>query len=387
MEKRKRIAELLPGQVREGVVRNITDYGAFVDLGACTGLLHISNMSWKRAGHPSNVVAVGAKLDVKVLDIDWTRKRLSLGLKQLLPHPWRGAAERYPAGARVRGKVARVAKHGAFLEVEDGMEGLIRAFEMSWTRDLGHPSERLSAGDEIEAVVLGVDEEKKRLFLGLKQMEEDPWLALPRKYPPGTRLSGTVQNLMQYGAFVEIEPGVEGLVHLSELSWTKQVEHPSRLLCTGSKIDVHVLDIDSARRRIQLSIKRLADDPWADLAPRFPPGTVLDATALGVCQSGMYLDLGNDVERFLAADATGVEAGTLDGCFRVGQRVPVRVVRFDVEERCIDLEIAAGPGRPEARVGEDEIGPDADPGGDRPSNARDPTPDDDGRHGRERLMT
>ncbi|MGH7448854.1 MAG: 30S ribosomal protein S1, partial [Longimicrobiales bacterium] len=223
------VKELLVGQVRKGVVKNVTDFGAFIDLGGLDGLLHITDMSWGRVGHPSEIVQIGDELDVKVLDIDWNRERISLGFKQLLPYPWKDIERKYPVGVRVRGKVVSITNYGAFIELEKGVEGLVHISEMSWTRNVKHPSKLVNIGDEIEAVVLKVDRDDEKISLGMKQIEEDPWLALPEKYPIGTRVEGKVRNLTSFGAFVEIEPGIDGLIHISDMSWTKRVQHPSEV--------------------------------------------------------------------------------------------------------------------------------------------------------------
>ncbi len=278
------VKELLVGQVREGVVKNITDFGAFIDLGGLDGLLHITDMSWGRVGHPSEVVDIGAKLDVKVLDVDWNRERISLGLKQLLPYPWTEIDKKYPVGARVVGKVVSITNYGAFVELEKGVEGLVHISEMSWTRNVRHPSKLVSIGDEIEAVVLKVDTDDEKISLGMKQIEEDPWLALPMKYPTGTKLDGTVRNLTSFGAFVEIEPGIDGLVHVSDMSWTRRVEHPSEVLQKGEDVQVMVLDVDAENKRISLGLKQLLDDPWPNISERFAPG--VESSGLGDQGSG-----------------------------------------------------------------------------------------------------
>lgn len=347
------VKELLKGQVREGVVKNITDFGAFVDLGGLDGLLHITDMSWGRVGHPSEVVDIGATLDVKVLDVDWNRERISLGLKQLLPYPWNDIAERYPVGARVRGKVVSITNYGAFVELQKGVEGLVHISEMSWTRNVRHPSKLVAVGDEIEAVVLRVDQKDEKISLGMKQTEEDPWLALPHKYPKGTKLTGTVRNLTTYGAFIEIEPGIDGLVHVSDMSWTKHVEHPSELVRKGSQVEVQVLEVDSDKKRVSLGVKQLVEDPWPELAVRFGAGRELDAAVLRVRDKGVFMDLGDDVEGFVPAGRAGVEAGPLDQYFRVGESVPVRVVASGAGDRRIDLEVVEPPARRKAGYVED----------------------------------
>ena len=301
------VKELLVGQVREGVVKNITDFGAFIDLGGLDGLLHITDMSWGRVGHPSEVVDIGAKLDVKVLDVDWNRERISLGLKQLLPYPWTEIDKKYPVGARVVGKVVSITNYGAFVELEKGVEGLVHISEMSWTRNVRHPSKLVSIGDEIEAVVLKVDTDDEKISLGMKQIEEDPWLALPMKYPTGTKLDGTVRNLTSFGAFVEIEPGIDGLVHVSDMSWTKRVEHPSEVLQKGEDVQVMVLDVDAENKRISLGLKQLLDDPWPTISERFAPGVESPGSVTRVQDKGMVVDLGDDIEGFVPGSHASIE--------------------------------------------------------------------------------
>ncbi len=342
------VKELLKGQVREGVVKNITDFGAFIDLGGLDGLLHITDMSWGRVSHPSEVVKVGGTLDIKVLEIDWDRERISLGLKQLLPYPWTDIEDRYPVGARVAGRVVSITNYGAFVELQKGVEGLVHISEMSWTRNVRHPSKLVSIGDEIEAVVLKVDPQEEKISLGMKQIEEDPWLALPVKYPTGTRLAGTVRNLTTFGAFVEIEPGIDGLVHVSDMSWTKRVEHPSEVVRKGEEVDVMVLAVDSENKRISLGFKQLYDDPWPALVTTFVKGHEQDGTIARVQDKGVVVDLGEGVEGFVPASHAAVPVDALSDHFRVGESVSLRVIASDADERRIVLEVLEPPAREEA---------------------------------------
>jgi small subunit ribosomal protein S1 len=314
------VKELLVGQVREGIVKNITDFGAFIDLGGLDGLLHITDMSWGRVGHPSEVVDIGDSIDVKVLDIDWNRERISLGLKQLLPYPWTDIDKKYPVGSRVRGRVVSITNYGAFVELEKGVEGLVHISEMSWTRNVRHPSKVVSIGEEIEAVVLKVDPNDEKISLGMKQIEEDPWLALPVKYPTGTKLTGTVRNLTSFGAFVEIEPGIDGLVHVSDMSWTKRVEHPSEVVHKNEELEVMVLDVDAENKRISLGIKQLKDDPWPVISERFGPG-------VPVSHSGVE------------------DADRLEEYYSAGDPVSLRVIESDAANRRIVLEVTETPER------------------------------------------
>ncbi|MBI4521811.1 MAG: 30S ribosomal protein S1 [Gemmatimonadetes bacterium] len=338
------VKELLVGQVRRGVVKNITDFGAFIDLGGLDGLLHITDMSWGRVGHPSEVVQIGADLDVKILDIDWGRERISLGLKQLLPYPWTDIDKKYPVGSRVRGRVVSITNYGAFVELEKGVEGLVHISEMSWTRNVRHPSKLVSIGDEIEAVVLKVDAKEEKVSLGMKQIEEDPWLALPVKYPPGTRIQGKVRNLTSFGAFVEIEPGIDGLVHVSDMSWTKRVQHPSEVVQKGQDIEVVVLDVDAENKRISLGLKQLEEDPWDRIAQRFSPGVESQGRVTRLVDKGVVVDLGDDIEGFVPASHAAVErADRLEDYFAAGDALDLRVLESDPTNRRIVLEVTTAP--------------------------------------------
>jgi small subunit ribosomal protein S1 len=338
------VKELIVGQVREGTVKNITDFGAFIDLGGLDGLLHITDMSWGRVGHPSEVVAIGQQLDVKVLDIDWDRERISLGFKQLLPYPWTEIDRKYPVGARVRGKVVSITNYGAFIELEKGVEGLVHISEMSWTRNIRHPSKLVTIGDEIEAVVLKVDPEDEKISLGMKQIEEDPWLSLPMKYPSGTRLVGKVRNLTSFGAFVEIEPGIDGLVHVSDMSWTKRVEHPSEVVQKGQDLEVMVLDIDAENKRISLGVKQLQDDPWPAISVRFAPGVECEGTVARVQDKGVVMDLGDDIEGFVPASHAAIDdPERLEGYYHDGDPADLRVLESDAGNRRIVLEVTTAP--------------------------------------------
>jgi len=340
------VKELLVGQVREGVVKNITDFGAFIDLGGLDGLLHITDMSWGRVGHPSEVVDIAQTIDVKVLDIDWNRERISLGLKQLLPYPWTDIAKKYPVGSRVRGRVVSITNYGAFVELEKGVEGLVHISEMSWTRNVRHPSKVVSIGDEIEAVVLKVDPKDEKISLGMKQIEEDPWLALPVKYPTGTKLSGTVRNLTSFGAFVEIEPGIDGLVHVSDMSWTRRVEHPSEVVHKGQELEVVVLDVDAENKRISLGVKQLQDDPWPSISQRFAPGVELDGAVARLQDKGVVVDLGDEIEGFVPVSHTLVDdPEKLEEHYASGDTVSLRILESDAVNRRIVLEVTELPPR------------------------------------------
>ncbi|MDE0081988.1 MAG: 30S ribosomal protein S1 [Gammaproteobacteria bacterium] len=349
------VKELLVGQVREGLVKNITDFGAFIDLGGLDGLLHITDMSWGRVGHPSEVVDISEAVDVKVLDIDWKRERISLGLKQLLPYPWTDIDKKYPVGSRVRGRVVSITNYGAFVELEKGVEGLVHISEMSWTRNVRHPSKLVTIGDEIETVVLKVDPREEKISLGMKQIQEDPWLSLPMQHPTGTRIIGTVRNLTSFGAFVEIEPGIDGLVHVSDMSWTKRVEHPSEIVEKGDEVEVMVLDIDSDQKRISLGIKQLQDDPWPRIVERFAPGVEPQGRVVRLQDNGVVVDLGENIEGFVPASHTAVDnTDRLAEYFAAGVEVDLKVLDSDAGNRRIVLEVTTRPERLAAADAEDE---------------------------------
>ena len=322
--------ELEVGQVRKGVVKNITDFGAFIDLGGVDGLLHITDMSYGRVSHPSELVAIGKEVEVKILDIDWQRERISLGMKQLQSYPWQNVAEKYPVGSRVQGKVVSITNYGAFVELEPGIEGLVHISEMSWTRNVRHPSKIVSIGETIDAVVLKVDESEEKISLGMKQTEQDPWMILPLKYPVGTRIAGKVRNLTSFGAFVEIEPGIDGLIHISDMSWTKRVQHPSEVVKKGDAVDVVILNIDADNKRISLGLKQATEDPWLTIGEKLPVGTELRGTVLRPVDKGIVLDLGNDIEGFAPVSQMGIAADkNPEDAVVTGQQVITKILEVD----------------------------------------------------------
>jgi small subunit ribosomal protein S1 len=333
------VKELLVGQVRKGIVKNVTDFGAFIDLGGLDGLLHITDMSWGRVGHPSEIVAISDELDVKVLDIDWNRERISLGLKQLLPYPWKDIERKYPVGARVRGKVVSITNYGAFIELEKGVEGLVHISEMSWTRNVKHPSKLVAIGDEIEAVVLKVDRDDEKISLGMKQIEEDPWLALPVKYPIGTRVTGKVRNLTSFGAFVEIEPGIDGLIHISDMSWTKRVQHPSEVVRKSDDVSVVVLGVDPENKRISLGLKQTTEDPWEEITKQYTAGKEAEGRVVRLVEDGVVVDLGNDIEGFVPRSHVPIQKGDLADHLRSGQQMDLLVTESDATNRRIVLTV------------------------------------------------
>jgi small subunit ribosomal protein S1 len=336
------LKELAKDQVREGVVKNITDFGAFVDLGGIDGLLHVTDMSWGRVSHPSEVLAISDKIRVKVLSFDPERERISLGLKQLTPYPWENVEEKYKVGSKIRGKVVSITDYGAFIELEKGIEGLIHVSEMSWTKHIRHPSKVLAIGDTIEAVVLKVDKNNEKISLGLKQAEPDPWLTLDEKYPLGTRLVGKVRNLTNFGAFVEIEEGIDGLVHISDMSWTRRVSHASEVLKKGDKIEIVVLSIDKDNRRISLGLKQVSEDPWPDLVQKFPLNCTVNGKVVRLLERGLIVDLGEDIEGFVPFSQLGMDdiRKPMD-VFQIGDELDLKVIRVDAEARRIVLSLRA----------------------------------------------
>ena len=334
------LKDLAKDQIREGVVKNITDFGAFVDLGGIDGLLHITDMSWGRVSHPSELVKIGDKVRVKVLNFDPEKERISLGLKQLEAYPWEGVQEKYKVGDRLKGKVVSITDYGAFVELEKGVEGLIHVSEMSWTRHVRHPSKVVSIGDIIDAVVLKVDKANEKISLGLKQVEPDPWLTLDQKYPPGTRVKGKVRNLTNFGAFVELEEGIDGLVHVSDMSWTKRVAHPSEVLKKGDTVEVVILSIDKEHRRISLGLKQVSADPWPKLAEKFPSGLVLSGTINRLFDRGAIVDLGDGIEGFVPLSQLGIDdLKRPNDAFEVGESLTMKVTRVDVANHRLILSV------------------------------------------------
>jgi small subunit ribosomal protein S1 len=351
-KREKLMKELAKDQVRKGVVKNITDFGAFIDLGGVDGLLHITDMSWGRISHPSEMVHIGMELEIKVLDIDWERERISLGLKQLQAYPWKDVAEKFPVGTRVNGKVVSITNYGAFIELEPGIEGLVHISEMSWTRNVRHPSKLVSIGEAIEAVVLKVDPTEEKISLGMKQTEQDPWMVLPLKYPVGTRLNGKVRNLTSFGAFVEIEPGIDGLIHISDMSWTKRVQHPSEVVKKGDAVDVVILNIDAENKRISLGLKQASEDPWLRIGETFPVGTELPGKVARLMDKGVVVDIGNDIEGFVPLSHLNLSGQQVNSSADVaweGMAMNVRILEVDPIHRRIVLgvvDIPAGQDRP-----------------------------------------
>ena len=328
------------GQVRKGIVKNITDFGAFIDLGGVDGLLHITDMSYKRLNHPPEMLQLGQEVEVMVLDFNDKKERISLGMKQLKPHPWKDIAERYPEGAIVKGKVVSITDYGAFVELDSGVEGLIHVSEMSWTQHVKHPSKILTVGQEVEAVVLKVEEDAERISLGMKQLESDPWDSIETELPPGARVVGEIRNIASFGAFVEIKDGVDGLIHVSDMSWTKKINHPSEMVKKGDKVECVVLAVDKEKRRISLSMKHLTEDPWDSVEKAFPVDSEVKGKIVRMLDRGVVVELADGIEGFIPVSKLTAEYIKVPAdAFKVGDEVPAVVTEIDQNNRKIFLSV------------------------------------------------
>jgi small subunit ribosomal protein S1 len=338
VKKRDTLKFLEDGRVMKGQVKNLTDYGVFVDLGGIDGLLHITDMSWGRVGHPSELFKIGDEIEVKVLHFDRDRERVSLGLKQLKDDPWSAAAERFPVGTRVSGKVVSLADYGAFVEVDEGVEGLIHVSEMSWTRKVRHPSKIVNVGDTVDAVVLSINPEAKRISLGMKQVEPNPWDLIAEKYPIGTVIEGRIKNITDFGLFIGIDEGIDGLVHISDISWTKRLKHPGELFKKGDEVKAVVLNIDRENERFSLGIKQLENDPWDEIPNRFRVGTKVNGIITNVTDFGLFVELEEGVEGLVhVSEISQDKIKTPVGMFNVGDTINAKVVSVSKRERKIGL--------------------------------------------------
>ena len=338
----KLLDEIEVEQVRPGMVKNITDFGVFIDLGGVDGLLHITDMSWGRIRHPSEMVSLGETIDVKILDIDEKTGRISLGLKQMTPYPWENVEEKFPVGEKVKGRVVSITDYGAFVELEKGIEGLIHISEMSWTQHIKHPSKIMSANDQVEAVVLSVDKENEKISLGIKQMEPDPWQTIEEKYPVGKDVRGNVRNLTAFGAFVELEEGIDGLVHISDMSWTRRIQHPSEIMKKGDDVDIKILKVDHDNRRISLGYKQLIEDPWPVIAQEHSVGSECLGKVIKVLDRGVVVSLDDEVEGFIpSAQLSLQEVKDPSSAFNQGDEIPLQVIEIDPNQRKIVLSVNA----------------------------------------------
>lgn len=327
-------------QVVDGVVKNLTDYGAFIDLGGIDGLLHITDMSWGRVNHPSDILAVGDKIQVKVLKYDREKERVSLGLKQISPDPWFEVEKKYPVEGRIKGKVVSLTDYGAFVELEEGVEGLIHVSEMSWTKRIKHPNKVLNVGDEVESVVLALDTANRRISLGLKQAEPNPWDVIGEKFPIGTIIEGQVKNITDFGIFVGVDEGIDGLVHISDLSWTKRIKHPSEIYKKGDLVKAVVLNIDRENERFSLGVKHLALDPWQSIPTRYTPGTILRGVVTSVTDFGIFLEIEEGIEGLIhVSEISKEKIDTPKSFAKVGDELEAVVLHVDTVERKIALSV------------------------------------------------
>jgi small subunit ribosomal protein S1 len=338
----KLLAEMTPGDIRKGTVKNITDFGAFIDLNGLDGLLHITDMSWGRIGHPSELLKVGQEIDVVVLDINKEKERVSLGLKQKLANPWDSIEEKYPVNAHVKGKVVNLVPYGAFVELEPGVEGLVHVTELSWTKRIAKPSDVLKAGQDLEAVVLGINREEQKISLGIRQLETNPWDAALEKYPPGSHVKGKIRNLTSYGAFVELEDGLDGMIHVSDISWTRKINHPSEVLKKSEDVEAIVLEIDKGNQRISLGLKQLADDPWNNIDKFYKVGDLVTGKVSKLASFGAFVGLQHDIDGLVHISQVSEDrVDKIKNVLKVDQEVTARVIKIDKAERRIGLSIKA----------------------------------------------
>jgi len=333
---------MTPGDVRKGVVKNITDFGAFIDLNGLDGLLHITDMSWGRINHPSEMVNVGDDIEVVVLDINKEKERVSLGLKQKTQNPWELIESKYPVGTRIKGKVVNLVSYGAFVELEPGVEGLVHVTELSWTKRITKPSEVLTAGEKVEAEVLGVNKDEQKISLGIRQLESNPWDTAEQKYTPGTTVKGSVRNLTSYGAFVELEEGLDGMVHVSDLSWTRKINHPSEILNKGDEIEAKVLEVDRENQRISIGVKQLDEDPWEKIDEIYTIGREVTGKVTKLASFGAFIGLEHDMDGLVHISQVSEErVEKIKDHLKVGDEVTARVIKVDKSDRRIGLSIKA----------------------------------------------
>ena len=355
-KKRQLMSEIKIGQLRSGVVKNITDFGAFIDLGGLDGLLHITDMSWGRVSHPSKVVKVGDNIEVMILDIDFDKERVSLGLKQKFANPWDNIEEKYSVGSRVQGKVVNLVPYGAFIEIEASVEGLVHVSEISWVQRVNRASDALSLGQEVEAVVLNINATDQKISLGIRQTTQNPWELVRDRYPVGTRVSGTVRNFTSYGAFVELEEGIDGMIHVSDMSWTRKVNHPSDVLKKGDKVDVVILEVSPENQRISLGLKQAQEDPWASIATKYTIGQVVTGKVTKLASFGAFIGLEEGIDGLVHISQIGEEhVEKVRDVLKIGQEITARVVKIDQAERRLGLSIKAASLPDEDFVVQDEM--------------------------------
>lgn len=335
--------ELTKGEIRTGIVKNITDFGAFVDLNGMDGLLHITDMSWGRVNHPEEMLKVGEKIEVMILDVDRERQRISLGLKQKEGNPWNAVEEKYPKGSHVKGKVVNLMPYGAFVELEEGIEGLIHVSEMSWTKKINRASDVLALGDEVEAVVLDIQTDSQKISLGLRQTMENPWTVIAEKFPKGSKIKGKVRNMTSYGAFIQIQDDVDGMIHVSDMSWTRKINTPQEVLQKGQEVEAIILDIDPDQQRISLGLKQLAEDPWANIEDYYKVGDEIEGCVSKLASFGAFVELANGIDGLIHISQLSDErVMRVKDILQVGQEVKARVVKIDTKERRIGLSLKTG---------------------------------------------
>jgi small subunit ribosomal protein S1 len=336
------LGEMTPGDIRKGTVKNITDFGAFIDLNGIDGLLHITDMSWGRIGHPSEILKVGQEIDVVVLDVNKEKERVSLGLKQKMSNPWDNIETKYPVGAKVKGKVVSLVPYGAFVQLEPGVEGLIHVTELSWTKRVAKPSDVLKQDQEIEAVVLGINREEQKISLGVRQLESNPWDGAAEKYQAGSRVKGKVRNLTSYGAFVELEEGIDGMIHVSDMSWTRKINHPSEVIKKGDEVEATVLEVDRPNQRIALGMKQLGTDPWENIEKLYKVGDLVTGKVTKLASFGAFIGLQHDIDGLVHISQISEErVDKIKNVLKAGQDVSARVIKIDKGERRIGLSIKA----------------------------------------------
>lgn len=336
------LSEMTPGDIRKGTVKNITDFGAFIDLNGLDGLLHITDMSWGRINHPSELLTIGQEIDVVVLDINYEKERVSLGLKQKLANPWDDIESKYPVSEKVKGRVVNLVPYGAFVELEPGVEGLVHVTELSWTKRIAKPSDVLTQDQEIEAVVLGINREEQKISLGIRQLETNPWDEALEKYPPGTNVKGKIRNLTSYGAFIELEEGLDGMIHVSDISWTRKINHPSEVLKKGDEVEAVVLEIDKANQRISVGVKQLSQDPWENIDHFYKVGDLVTGSVTKLASFGAFIGLEHDIDGLVHISQVSEErVEKIKNVLNVGQEVTARVIKIDKADRRIGLSIKA----------------------------------------------
>lgn len=341
-KRRELIDTIKSGDIVRGIVKNITDYGAFIDLDGLDGLLHITDMSWGRISHPSEILKVGEEINVMVIEIDHERERVSLGLKQTTSNPWQNIEAKYPVGIHVHGKVVNLVPYGAFIELEEGVEGLVHVTELSWTKRITKPGEVLKVGQEVEAVVLGIQKDDQKISLGIRQLEENPWEMAVHNYRVGSHVRGKVRNLTTYGAFIELEEGIDGMVHVSDMSWTRKINHPSEMLKKGDEVDAIVLDVDPSQQRISLGMKQLHEDPWTKIGNYFKIGDIVTGKVSKITSFGAFVELKHDIDGLVhISQISETHVDKIKDVLKVGQEVTARVIKIDTEDRRVGLSIKA----------------------------------------------